>query len=251
MTKLVAYKRNWPASPALNSNKIDFMTDSQALTVHFPAILASSVHDMKNSLSNLRALISQLESQYPESKPPEFKQLEFESNRLNNSLMQLLTLYKIDASQFNLNVDESCVRDILDEIVAQQSSLLALSEIELIAECDDDLFCFCDSTLVSNAISTLVNNAQRYCHSKILLSAKQEGEYVVFYIEDDGAGYPQNFLADSQKTFGIDVVTGNTGLGLFFVATIAKMHYQGGSHGYIKTDNASSLGGARFSLYLP
>lgn len=251
MTKLAAYKRNWPVSPAFNSSNINFMTDSQAIAVHFPAILASSVHDMKNSLSNLRALITQLENQYPESKPPEFKQLEFESNRLNNSLMQLLTLYKIDASQFNLNIDENSVRDILDDIVAQQSSLLALSEIELSVDCDDDLFCFCDSTLVGNAISTLVNNAQRYCHSKILLSAKQEGEYMVFYIEDDGEGYPQNFLADSQKTFDIDLVGGNTGLGLFFVATIAKMHHQGESHGFIKTDNASSLGGARFSLYLP
>lgn len=227
------------------------MSDSQALAIHFPAILASSVHDMKNSLTNLRALINQLESQHPEFKPPEFKQLEFESNRLNNSLMQLLTLYKIDASQFNVNIDECCVRDILDDIVAQQSSLLALSEIELIAECDDDLFCFCDSTLISNAISTLVNNAQRYCKSKILLSAKQDGEYIAFYIEDDGAGYPENFIADTQHATGIDLASGNTGLGLYFVATIAKMHRNGDSIGFIQTDNLSSLGGARFSLYLP
>lgn len=227
------------------------MPESQALTVHFPAILASSVHDMKNSLSNLRGLISQLKIQYPDTKPPEFKQLEFESNRLNNSLMQLLTLYKIDASQFDLNIDEYCVMDILDDIVAQQSSLLTLSGIELIAECDVDLLCFCDSTLISNAISTLVNNAQRYCHSKILLSAKQEGGYVAFYIEDDGTGYPENFLADTQHSPGIDLVTGNTGLGLFFVGTIAKMHRSGESQGFIKTDNDSRFGGARFSLYLP
>jgi signal transduction histidine kinase len=227
------------------------MSEPQAHTVHFPAILASSVHDMKNSLSNLRALINQLEYLYPESKPPEFKHLEFESNRLNNSLMQLLTLYKIDASQFNVNIDECCVMDILADIVAQQSSLLALSDIELIAECDDDLFCFCDSTLISNAISTLVNNAQRYCKSKILLSAQQEGEYVAFYIEDDGIGYPENFLADTQYNTSIDLASGNTGLGLYFVAIIAKMHNKGESIGFIKTDNASSLGGARFSLYLP
>jgi len=165
--------------------------------------------------------------------------------------MQLLTLYKIDASQFNLNIDEHSVTDILDDIVAEQSSLLALSEIELIAECEDDLFCFCDSTLISNAISTLVNNAQRYCHSKILLSARQEGSYVAFYIEDDGTGYPKNFLADTQHNTGIDLASGNTGLGLFFVATIAKMHTTSDRQGFIKTDNASRFGGARFSLYLP
>lgn len=227
------------------------MSDSHTFAVHFPAILASSVHDMKNSLSTLRALICQLESHYPESKPPEFKNLEFESKRLNNNLMQLLTLYKIDASQFNLNIDEHSVMDILDDIAAEQSSLLSLSKIELLTECDDDLFCFCDSTLVSNAISTLVNNAQRYCQRKILLSARQEGKYVVFYIEDDGAGYPEHFLADTQHNTSIDLATGNTGLGLFFVATIAKLHRNGESQGFIKTDNASRFGGARFSLYLP
>jgi hypothetical protein len=49
----------------------------------------------------------------------------------------------------------------------------------------------------------------------------------------------------------IDLASGNTGLGLFFTDTIAKLHVQGGKHGFITTDNDSQLGGARFKLYLP
>lgn len=229
------------------------MNTIQPSTFNFSAILASSVHDIKNSLSTLSALIAQLESAYPDLKPPEFQQLEFEANRMNNSLMQLLILYKIDASLFNLDIEEYPALDILNEVVAQQSTLQSLSHIELSVECDEDLLCYCDNNLITNAISTLVNNAQRYCRSKILLTAYQQDDgYVVFCIEDDGDGYPENFLAYSptQNTL-IDLTSGNTGLGLFFVSTIANMHVSGNKKGFINTDNNSQLGGARFRLSLP
>lgn len=221
-------------------------------SINFPAILASSVHDIKNSLTTLRTLLSQLENIYQGPRPIEFRQLEFETNRMNNSLMQLLTLYKIDLSQFSLAIDEHSADDILEDIVAQQSTLLSLGNIELITECHDDLFCYCDSSLISNALCTLVNNAQRYCFKKISLSAAQEDDYVVFCIEDDGKGYPESFLsADYKQLPQADLASGNTGLGLFFAETIAQLHIQADKQGFIVTDNNSRFGGARFKLYLP
>lgn len=228
------------------------MPNTSTLSIGFPTILASSVHDIKNSLTALRALLGQLEAAHQPPKPIEFKQLEFETNRMNNSLMQLLTLYKIDLCQFNLVVDEHRAADLLEDIVAQQSTLLALSNIELITQCPDDLFCYCDNTLISNALCTLVNNSQRYCMTKVLLSASQEEDYIVFCIEDDGVGYPENLISSDYKQLPqLDMVAGNTGLGLFFAETIAQLHVQAGRQGFIITDNYSQLGGARFQMYLP
>lgn len=228
------------------------MPNTHILSISFPAILASSVHDIKNSLTSLRALLDQLEHHYQDKKPSEFRQLEFETNRMNNCLMQLLTLYKIDLSQFNLAIDEHSVTDILEDVVAQQSTLLALSNVELLTECHGDLFCYCDNTLISNALCTLVNNAQRYCRNKVLLSATQEDGYMVFCIEDDGRGYPESLISSDYKQLPqIDLANGNTGLGLFFAETIAQLHVQGDKQGFIETDNKSQFGGARFKLYLP
>ncbi|MDO9423694.1 MAG: HAMP domain-containing sensor histidine kinase [Methylobacter sp.] len=171
---------------------------------------------------------------------------------MNNSLMQLLTLYKIDLSQFNLAIDEHSAADIVEDVVAQQSTLLSLGNIQLITQCDDDLLCYCDNTLISNALCTLVNNAQRYCKSKILLSVSQEDDYIVFCIEDDGKGYPENLMPSDRKQLPqIDLANGNTGLGLFFTEIIAQLHVKGSNRGFIVTDNHSQLGGARFKLYLP
>lgn len=228
------------------------MSNTSMLAIGFPAILASSVHDIKNSLTTLRVLIGQLENTHQDPKPTEFKQLEFETNRMNNSLMQLLTLYKIDLSQFNLTIDEHSAADIVEDVAAQQSTLLSLGNIQLITQCDDDLLCYCDNTLISNALCTLVNNAQRYCKSKILLSVSQEDDYIVFCIEDDGKGYPENLMPSDHKQLPrIDLANGNTGLGLFFTETIAQLHVKGSNRGFIATDNHSQLGGARFKLYLP
>lgn len=228
------------------------MSNTPMLAIGFPAILASSVHDIKNSLTALRALIDQLEHVYQDQKPNEFRQLEFEINRMNNSLMQLLTLYKIDLSQFSLTIDEHSAADILEDVVAQQSTLLSLGNIQLITECQGDLFCYCDNALISNALCTLVNNAQRYCQSKVVLTVTQEDDYVVFCIEDDGRGYPANLISSDYKQLPqIDLANGNTGLGLFFTETIAQLHVQGDKQGFITTDNNSQFGGARFKLHLP
>lgn len=228
------------------------MPNPHMLSISFPAILASSVHDIKNSLTSLRVLLSQLENIHQDPKPTEFKQLEFETNRMNNCLMQLLTLYKIDLSQFNLTIDEHSAADILEDVVAQQSTLLSLSNVQLITECRDDLFCYCDSALISNALCTLVNNAQRYCLNKVLLSATQEDDYIVFCIEDDGKGYPQSLISSDYKQLPqLDLASGNTGLGLFFAKTIAQLHVKTDKQGFIITDNNSQFGGARFKLYLP
>jgi signal transduction histidine kinase len=222
------------------------------LSINFPYLLATSVHDIKNSLTALQALHAQLGDAVQDKNNDEFNKLEFETNRMNNILMQLLTLHKIDLSQFSPTIDEHCAAEILEDVVDQHSSLLSWSNVELITECDSDLFCYCDSTLISNALCTLVNNAQRYCQSKVLLSATQEDDYVVFCIEDDSCGYPENLLAyDYKQLSETDLALGNTGLGLFFSEIIAQLHIQADKRGFIKIDNNSQLGGARFRLYLP
>lgn len=220
--------------------------------INFPAVLAFSVHEMKNSLSTISELIRHFKNQAHFDAKKELRQLEFEANRVNDNLMQLLILYKIDEAQFSLDVDECLVVDILNEVMAQQSSLFSINGMELIIDCPDDLMCYCDSNLISNTISTVVNNAQRYARKQVLLTASEENGYVCINVEDDGAGYPEHFLtAEALNNAKVNLNTGSTGLGLFFVSTIAKMHVNGDKKGFIKLTNHCPLGGAKFSLFLP
>ena len=219
---------------------------------HFQTILASSIHDIKNSLTMVRELIMQVAAKQQSRKNQDFIQLEFEVNRMNSSLIQLLQLYKIDSDKFSLEIDEYAVTDIFQEIKAQQSPLLKLNKLRFTLDCPENLFCYCDYDHICNALSSILNNAQRYTNSQILLSAYQEQGSVVFCMEDDGEGYPKSMLTvDITDLPANKWVSGSTCLGLYFVATIAKLHQSQGRGGFIKIDNNSVLGGARFRLFLP
>lgn len=218
----------------------------------FPAILASTVHDIKNSLGIVLELIRQLAVNQLPCENEEFTQLEFEANRINHSLIQLLVMYKIDTSKFGLDIEEYSALDIVNEAIAQQHALAKFKQVQLHVNCDDKLMCYCDFPNICNALGTILNNALRYTRSAIQFSAVQEGEYLKFCIEDDGLGYSEHLLsADLSVGNNMDWVTGNTGLGLYFVAMIASMHKNNGKSGFVSIDNQSSLGGARFSLFLP
>jgi len=217
---------------------------------HFPALLASTVHDIKNSLGVVLQSINDIANKY--SKIPELQQLEFETHRVNNSLMQLLVLYKVDTDKFTLDIDEHSVLDILQDVSAQQQALLHGKPIDLSIDCREDLLVFCDYQQICNALATLVNNAQRYCTNRIHLSAQQSDDFICLTLEDDGAGYPENMLnIDLENLDNMDWVTGSTGLGLHFVSTIARLHQNKTLQGFVKIDNNSQLGGARFRLFLP
>ncbi len=214
-------------------------------------MLASTVHDIKNSLAILYDRIGRI-SDRRGGDDPDLLQLQFEANRMNHSMMQLLALYKIDNDKFNLDIDEYSAQDIFDEVSAEQTPLLQSEDIALTVDCPDELMCFCDFTQISNALGTVLNNARRYSRHKIALSAEQQPDFVCFAIEDDGDGYSEELLAiDPADQTRMDWVSGSTGLGIYFVSTIASLHRNGDKRGYIRLDNGSRLGGARFRLFLP
>ncbi|MCK9606750.1 MAG: HAMP domain-containing histidine kinase [Methylomonas sp.] len=218
----------------------------------FPVILGSTVHDIKNSLGTLLGLIQQLALKQLDNQVDDIRQLEFEANRINHSLMQLLVMYKIDSNKFSLIEDEYAALDLIREAKAQQDRLSRLQNSDVRIECSDDLLCYCDYQHVSNALGTVLNNAQRYTKNLVVVSAAETNGYLRFCIEDDGLGYPPHLLkADLRNPADLDWVSGNTGLGLYFVAAIAGFHKNRDKTGFVEIDNQSRLGGARFSLYLP
>jgi signal transduction histidine kinase len=166
--------------------------------------------------------------------------------------MQLLVMYKIDSRNFSLNIDEYPVIDLINEAKAQQARLSKINHIAVEVECDAELLGYCDYQNTSNALGTILNNAQRYCRNKVLISAYQEDGYLIFSIEDDGRGYPDLLIkADLGNPNSLDWISGNTGLGLYFVSAIAKLHKSKDKHGFVRIDNQSRIGGARFRLFLP
>lgn len=223
--------------------------------VDFSFVLASSVHDMKNSLGMLLNTLADVMVQYPPQNIEHAKSyavLEYEAARINGELIQLLSLYRLGHDQVRAHIDECLVFDVLSEQVARNYGLLQTRQLDLVLQCDESLVGYFDYDLVGGVINNILVNCARYSKHTLILSAQQTAEGLCISIEDDGPGYPQDMLnastfAEPKNTFA----HGRPHLGLMFANKVALMHCNKAQQGFIRLTNGSSLGGGCFSLYLP
>ncbi len=229
------------------------MTDRN--TLDFSFIIASSVHDMKNSLSMLLHSLDEVNQELSASNLPiaeRMATLQYEAARVNNDLVQLLSLYKIKEDILSANIDEHFLADFLEEQTVRYAPLFETRNTACKVDCDLDLAGYFDRDLVGGVINNILANAIRYSKSLIRIHAYEEDGWLVIRIEDDGAGFPPAMIQQPQAFIdGVDFDSGSTHLGLYFAHRIAELHTQGDRKGYIQLSNDSPANGGRFSIWLP
>lgn len=223
--------------------------------VDFSLVLASSVHDMKNSIGMLIAsLETVIEEQPPENERQlsHFNTLQYEASRINSELVQLLTIYRMQNDHLPLRIDQHYVIDVLEDQLARNHTLIESRGIRLRLECEDSLeWCF-DADLVGSVVQNVIVNCSRYTRDELMVSARVEQDCLRIIIADDGGGYPPSMLeTPSILVENAEVSGGNTHLGLYFAEQIAKLHKQKNRIGYILLSNGEPLGGGCFNMYLP
>lgn len=223
--------------------------------LEFATVIASTVHDMKNSL----ALLIQTHNQWLTQMPPtllhsrEHGTIEYEFARLNGMLVQLLGLYKLGHDQLPLRPAYHELEDFIEAQLARHHEVLQSRHIG--ARCEVEAFGlmgFFDQELLGSVVANIITNSIRYARQHILLRAWEEQAMQVLAICDDGAGYPPAMLAgQANYVLGINHSTGSTGLGLYFAGRIAALHERNGVRGHIEIRNGGPLGGGEFRIYLP
>lgn len=225
------------------------------LAVDFSLVLASSVHDMKNSIGMLVASLENFIADQPEldrRQVEHFNTLHYEASRINAELVQLLTIYRMQHEHLPLRLDRHFVVDALEDQIARYHSLIEHRDIDLDFQCDDRLeWCF-DADLIGSVVQNVLVNCSRYTRSKILLSAEVVAHQLVITVADDGQGYPPGMLSAPGHLVDLAQVSGGkTHLGLYFAERIAALHRSAQRHGHIRLSNGPPLGGGCFQMFLP
>jgi len=217
--------------------------------------LVSSVHDMKNSVSLLICGLDKVLTSAEAAKlssHAELVQMNHEAKRINNRLIQLLTLYKLGQKIYPFDPQYVCLDDFLRTIVAQYTQLLEFHGVQIEVRVNPDLYWYFDEDLISGVIGSAVNNTMRFARHRILLSAAECDGKLMLRVEDDGDGYPAEFLEKNSNVMqSVDFHGGSTGLGLYFSAMAARMHRNQGMQGDLCLENGGALRGACFVLRLP
>lgn len=226
------------------------MTDQN---IDFSMVLASSVHDMKNSLGMLINSLDELRTDHEEAlaHSNQFNMLQYEAERMHNDLVQLLGIYRLGQNNLVADVDEHFVPDFLSEQLARHTPLLDGLGIEYTIAADE-ISGFFDEHLLTGVLNNTINNAIRYTKSQIRLTGREQDGYLVIGVEDDGKGYPESMQNTGTLSFkSVDFKGGSTSLGLFFASSIAAMHSEGERTGSIKLHNGGEFGGGVFEIWLP
>lgn len=223
--------------------------------IDFATVLASSAHDMKNSLCLLIQLIEQLDAKMrlnDLNEAEELAQIHYEASRLNTNLLQMLAMYRAEKDVLPLNIDDYYLDETLEDLIIQNTLYLDKKHHAITLDVETELSWFFDKDLVTNLLNDIFVNAIRYCNHSIIISAKKVGEQLHICIIDDGDGYPKHMLESSiSAPQDIELNISRTGLGLYFAQLIASTHKRNGVAGYIKLENGGVLNGSVFTLVLP
>ena len=228
--------------------------------------LASTVHDMKNSISvvsgTLESLLAAEQAKATDkvTADPAYLQMAqmlYQTKRLNDNLIQLLALYKqVGKPGYPFDVQPQLVGQLVTQVVDQEKILLASKGIAMETAFPPDLIWTLDEDLVIGVLAHAINNAIRYTKDTIRLSVAEENGMLALRVEDNGDGYTQALLdageaaMDGMST-GVNFSTNSTGLGLYFSSEVAKMHNYRGQSGSIALANGGALGGGCIILRLP
>ena len=215
------------------------------------AIIMSVVHDVKNSLLISTGTLEQISLTIPDELNSEIEKVKHEILGVNQSLMRMLTLYKMQTNVFSLNRDQYNIYDFLEELVLTNHSKNSNTSLKFEIDCDEYLDWFFDMELIANVINSIINNTLRYAKKVVILQALIKDKALIINIIDDGMGYPQAMLEENKEiNTQIDFRIGNSGLGLFFAEKIAHLHTNGENKGYTHISNRPTGGGC-FTICIP
>lgn len=217
--------------------------------------LLSAIHDMKNSLGVMVAFLEDALAFAEQPAPARARtaQALYEAQRVNEHLIQLLALYKIDQRFYPFDAGEQVLADLAHEALARVDTLARSRGITLRCDCAKGAMGWFDYELVYGVTVQALHNALRYARGQVLLHAHTDADGgVEIRIEDDGPGFPDFLLErDLPGPLAIQHDTGNTGLGLYFARVVARLHGSDAQRGEIRLENGGALGGGCFVLRLP
>jgi signal transduction histidine kinase len=222
--------------------------------------LASTAHDMKNSISVLSGTLERLLDDASVPPGPAYAQMAhmlYQTRRLNDNLMQLLALYKqVGKPGYPFDIGQLEMGQLVDQVVGLERVLLQARGVTLELDYDPHLIWHLDEDLIAGVVAHAINNAVHYTRDKVRFAIAQADGCLEVRVEDNGAGFPQAMLdagaaAMSGLATGVDFLANSAGLGLYFSSEVARMHRHRGRHGSIRLENGGAYGGGCFILSLP
>ena len=212
------------------------------------ALLASVSHDLRTPLTTIKALAHAIRLEGDERAAV----IEGETDRLTRVVTDLLDLSRLQGGALRLDVQLTAADELLESVAQAMAGVPGADRLHMSLDAGEPLLVGrFDLVHSARALANLVMNALAYGGSDttVDVTARRDGEWLAFAVEDRGPGIPES---DSERIFepfqrgaGIPPSARGSGLGLSIARWLAEA--QQGSLVVTRRDG----GGSVFTLRLP
>ncbi len=212
-------------------------------------------HELKTPLSSIKVLSESilLQEEMPTEMYREFLQdINSEVDRMTNIINDLLELVKLDHKEAGLNIKETDINKMAEDILKRLYPLAEKKNIELLYENNKNMVIEGDEVKLTLALSNLIENGIKYTPEggtvKVIIDGDHQNCFIT--VQDTGIGISEEEQSKVFKRFyrvdkTRDRETGGTGLGLAITHSSVMLH--NGSIKIISKENE----GAAFIVRLP
>jgi K+-sensing histidine kinase KdpD len=231
------------------------MSKSDTKKIDYKKVLSAITYDMRNSLTLMFQSLQTISSQSQPTKTlssDELSDINYQVQRLNGNLTQLMSLYNAEHDKLLINVSEEIVSDVIESAVFQNDLYTKSKGINIDINIADDISWCLDRDLIAYLIDDVLSNAIRYSHTNITIDVDIIDGMLNIAISDDSSGYPSQMIeAAAANIEELASNFGRMGVGLLFSKLIVLSHENYGSCGNLILENNGKLGGSTFTVQLP
>ena len=213
-------------------------------------------HELKTPLASIRLYLETFKK-YEVTKEERDKFIDYmlkDSNRLDNYVNQILQVGNIENKEKNYKKELVDLKTLLSDFLEHNHHLFTEGKISFNNNFDDQLIYPVEKRLFEMLLMNLISNAFRYNDKKeklLDISFQKESKTLHLFFKDNGMGLHSKYKKRIFKKFyqvgkSEDCTAKGTGLGLYLVQQIAKIH-----RGKIKVESLGKGSGTTFILSLP
>jgi two-component system phosphate regulon sensor histidine kinase PhoR len=191
-------------------------------------------HELKTPAASLRLFLETFQK-HNLARADQLKYIDYmltDVNRLSDTISRILNLARIENKSFTGEFLRMNIVDVIGHFLERNHHLFANCHVQVNNDAEQKIFCHINLPLFDILLMNLMTNAIKYNASKspeIEISLRLRGNRVLLQFKDKGIGFDRGERNKIFKKFyqigrSEDMSANGSGIGLYLVQNIAKIH---------------------------